>query len=124
MLSTNIINYDFIKLLPTDTVKFALEQMQKRKKSVAVIVDENDFLKGIIVKADIYRFLSQPGHFETYPVELAMTKAVITADKNDDIKDVAKLLRENDISAVPVVDDGKVIGLIGLEDIVDYFINM
>jgi len=123
MLS-NIINYDFIKLLPTDTVKFALEQMQKRKKSVAVIVDENDFLKGIIVKADIYRFLSQPGHFETYPVELAMTKAVITADKNDDIKDVAKLLRENDISAVPVVDDGKVIGLIGLEDIVDYFINM
>jgi len=120
----NIINKDFIKLLPTDTVKFALEQMQKRKKSVAVIVDENDFLKGIIVKADIYRFLSQPGHFETYPVELAMTKAVITADKNDDIKDVAKLLRENDISAVPVVDDGKVIGLIGLEDIVDYFINM
>lgn len=123
MLS-NIINQDFIKLLPTDTVKYALEQMQKRKKSVAVVVDKNDFLKGIIVKVDIYRFLSQPGHFETYPVELAMTKAVITADKNDDIKQVAKLLRENDISAVPVLDNGKVIGLVGLEDIVDYFIKM
>lgn len=123
MLS-NIINQDFIKLLPTDTVKHALEQMQKRKKSVAVVVDSSDFLKGIIVKADIYRFLSQPGHFETYPVELAMTKAVITADKNDDIKHVAKLLRENDISAVPVLDNGKVIGLVGLEDIVDYFIKM
>lgn len=123
MLS-NIINHDFIKLLPTDTVKFALEQMQKRKKSVAVVVDENDFLKGIIVKVDIYKFLSQPGHFETYPVELAMTKAVITADKNDDIKDVAKLLREHDISAVPVLDGGKVVGLVGLEDIVDYFIKM
>ncbi|ADQ45248.1 putative signal transduction protein with CBS domains [Caldicellulosiruptor kronotskyensis 2002] len=120
----NVINRDFIKLLPTDTVKFALEQMQKRKKSVAVVVDENDFLKGIIVKVDIYRFLSQPGHYETYPVELAMTKAVITASQNDDIKQVAKLLREHDISAVPVVDNGKVIGLIGLEDIVDYFINM
>lgn len=81
-------------------------------------------MKGIIVKADIYRFLSQPGHFETYPVELAMTKVVITADKNDDIKHVAKLLRENDISAVPVLDNGKVIGLVGLEDIVDYFIKM
>jgi len=123
MLS-NVINQDFIKLLPTDTVKYALEQMQKRKKSIAVVVDKNDFLKGIIVKADIYRFLSQPGHFETYPVELAMTKAVITADKNDDIKHVAKLLRENDISAVPVLDNRKVIGLVGLEDIVDYFIKM
>jgi len=123
MLS-NVINQDFIKLLPTNTVKYALEQMQKRKKSIAVVVDENDFLKGIIVKADIYRFLSQPGHFETYPVELAMTKAVITADKNDDIKHVAKLLRENDISAVPVLDNRKVIGLVGLEDIVDYFIKM
>ncbi|WAM34044.1 CBS domain-containing protein [Caldicellulosiruptor morganii] len=123
MLS-NIINQDFIKLSPNDTVKYALDQMQKRKKSVAVIVDQDDFLKGIIVKADIYRFLSQPGHFETYPVELAMTKAVITADINDDIKHVAKLLRENDISAVPVLDNGKVIGLVGLEDIVDYFIKM
>lgn len=28
----NVINRDFIKLLPTDTVKFALEQMQKEKK--------------------------------------------------------------------------------------------
>lgn len=120
----NIINYDFIKLLPTDTVRFALEQMQKRKKSVAVVVDSEDCLQGIIVKTDIYRFLSQPGHYETYPVELAMTKAVITAKKYDDIKKVAKILRENDISAVPIVDNCKVIGLVGLEDIVDYFINM
>lgn len=37
MLS-NIINHDFIKLLPTDTVKYALEQMQKRKKVLQLLL--------------------------------------------------------------------------------------
>ncbi|WP_296864220.1 CBS domain-containing protein [Thermosyntropha sp.] len=98
--------------------------MEKHKKSVAVVVDENDQLQGIIVKADIYRFLRQPGHFEDYPVQLAMTKSVVTVNPEDDIITVAKIIRENNISAVPVIDNNnKVVGLIGLEDIVDYLIQ-
>lgn len=118
-----MINQNFIKLEPNRSVKEALDEMIKRKKSVAVVVDSENNLKGIIVKADIYRFLGQPGHYESLPVEIAMTKAVITANIQEDIKSIAKKLRENDISAVPVLDNGKVIGIVGLEEIVDYFIE-
>ncbi|SHH03953.1 CBS domain-containing protein [Thermosyntropha lipolytica DSM 11003] len=119
-----IIQKGFIRLTPQKTVGFSLKEMETRKKSVAVVVDENDYLLGIVVKADLFRFLREPGHYEDYPVELAMTKSVITVKPDDDILKAAKMLRENNISAIPVIDDeNKVVGIIGLEDIVDYCIQ-
>lgn len=53
-----------------------------------------------------------------------MIKVVIIVDKNDDIKDVVKFLCEYDIFVVFVFDNGKVVGFVGFEDIVDYFIKM
>lgn len=119
----DILSNNIIKLKPDDSVDFALGEMEENRKSVAVVVDNEDNLKGIVVKADIYRFLKESGRYGTYPVELAMTKSVITTSLNDDIVDVAKKLRENDISAVPVIDGTKVIGVVALEDVVDYFIK-
>lgn len=120
----NILKNDFVKLCPDETVNSALIKMKQANKKVAVVVDNEDNLMGIIVKTDVYRFLEQQGHFGTYPVELAMTKDVITASCEDNIIDVAKVLRNNDISAVPIISDKKVIGLVTLEDIVDYFIGV
>lgn len=119
-----IIQKGCIRLTPDKTVGFSLKEMENRKKSVAVVIDENEHLLGIVVKTDLLKFLRQPGHYEDYPVELAMTKSVITVKPEDDILKASRLLRENDISAVPVIDDeNKVVGIIGLEDIVDYCIQ-
>ncbi len=52
------------------------------------------------------------------PVRDVMTKRVVTAKKNTEIKEVAGLLSENRISGMPVVDDnGKVIGVVSEADI-------
>lgn len=119
-----IIQKGFIKLSPEKTIGFSLKEMEKEKKSVAVVVDQNSYLLGIVVKADLFRFLREPGHYEDYPVNLAMTKSVITVKPEDNIIIAARLLRENNISAVPVIDDEKkVVGIIGLEDLVDYCIQ-
>ncbi|SEG15395.1 CBS domain-containing protein [Caloramator fervidus] len=119
-----VIKSNFVSLKPDDTVKKALDEMEKNKKSVAVVVDEENNLKGIIVKSDIFKFLRTEGHIITCPVEWAMTKEVITAKKEDDILTIAKILREKDITAVPIVEKEKVLGLVSLEDVVDYFIKI
>lgn len=119
-----IIQKGYVRLTPEKTVGFSLKEMENQKKSVAVVVDTDGHLLGIVVKADLFRFLRQPGHYEDYPVELAMTKSVITVKPEDDIIKAARLLRENSISAIPVIDEeNKVVGIIGLEDIVDYCIQ-
>ncbi|MBU5590504.1 CBS domain-containing protein [Clostridium sp. MSJ-4] len=107
-----------------DTVNKALNMLIDKRINGAPVVDKDNNLKGIIVKADIYRFLVDEGHYDTYPVESVMKKEVVTAETEEKIIDVAKKIRYNDIVAIPVVDkSNKVIGMISMEDIIDYFIE-
>jgi CBS domain-containing protein len=115
--------HDIIKLSSEDTLFKALEIMNDNNINGAPVVDSNESLVGMIVKADIYRFLMEEGHYDTCPVDWAMTKKVISASKNEDIIDIARRLRENDIVAIPILDDNNVIGMVSIEDVVDYFIE-
>lgn len=112
-----------ISVKPSDTVGRVLEIMKNENINGTPIVDEGKHLIGMIVKADIYRFLIDPGHYKSCPVEWVMTKNVIKADANEDLIEVAKRLRDNDIIALPVLEDGVVIGIVSIEDFVDYFIK-
>lgn len=47
-----------------------------------------------------------------------MTKAVKTATRDMTLRDVAVMMRDGDVGAVPVVDDGKLIGIVTDRDIV------
>ncbi|MFZ5968191.1 MAG: CBS domain-containing protein [Bacillota bacterium] len=124
MTIDRIMNYHTITAKVQDTIAKAYEIMIENGVNGTPVVDEENNLQGMIVKADIYRFLTQPGHYDTCPVEWVMTKEVVTAYKNEDIVTIAKRLRENDIIAIPIVDmDKKVIGIVSIEDIVDYFIE-
>lgn len=106
-----------------DTVMHALDKMNKEKINGAPVVNKDNEVVGMIVKADIYRFLSSLGHTEEYPLHLVMTKQVISADTEEDIKTVALRLRENDIIAMPVVENDKLKGFVTIEDILDYLIK-
>lgn len=101
-----------------------LNIMSKENINGIPVVDENKQLIGIVVKADIYRFLIDPGHYKTCPVEWVMTKEVIQASVDEDINDVAKRLRKNDIIALPITDKDMVVGIVSIEDFMDYFINI
>ena len=51
-------------------------------------------------------------------VSEAMTAQVVTAKPTDTIQRVAKIMQEVDTGAVPIFDDGKVVGLVTDRDIV------
>ncbi len=114
-----------IAIRPDETVDRALDIMNKEKVNGTPIVDEDNRLVGMIVKADIYRFLMDPGHYKSCPVEWVMTKEVIKAHADEEILDVAKRLRDYNIIALPVVegDNDEVVGIISFEDILDYYIE-
>lgn len=107
----------------TDSIDNALKQMNSFDINGMPVVDDNDHLVGMVVKADIYRFMVNPGHYESCPVDWVMSKSVILAQSNEDILTVAKRLRRNDIISMPVVEEDKVIGIVSIEDLLDYFLN-
>ncbi|MDD2482547.1 MAG: CBS domain-containing protein [Lutispora sp.] len=108
---------------PTETIGKALKIMDKERIHGTPIINDENRLLGIIVKADIYRFLMDPGHYESCPVEWVMTKEVIKADVDEDIIAVAKRLRAKNVIALPIVEGDTLVGIVSIEDIVDYFLE-
>lgn len=113
-----------IAVTPEETIGKALEIMYRENINGMPVLDENGHLVGIVVRADIYRFLIDPGHYKSCPVEWVMTKDVVKAYAYEDVKVVAKRLREKDVIALPVVEGDKVVGIVTIEDFVDYFIKI
>ncbi len=124
MKINEIMNSSVISVEADENIGNVLEIMKKENINGIPIVDKDKELLGMLVKADIYRFLIDPGHYKTCPVEWVMTKEVVKADVDEDIIIVAKRLRENDIIALPIVEENKVVGIVSIEDFMDYYINL
>lgn len=123
MKISQLMRRNFITIQEDETINTALDKMSGMKVNGAPVVNRGGKLVGMVVKADIYRFLITPGHIDKCPVEWVMSKTVITASVEDDVLSAARRLRENNIIAMPVLDSENVIGVIGIEDILDFFIK-
>ncbi len=124
MKINSIVKQNFHSINVNDTIDKALDLMDKLNINGMPVVNDKDNLVGMVVKADIYRFMIHPGHYVSCPIEWVMTKSVILAQADEDFLTVAKRLRKNDIIAMPVVENEKIIGMISIEDLLDYFINI
>jgi len=123
MKINSIIKQDFHTIKVNDTIDNALSLMDKLGINGMPVVDDKGVLVGMVVKADIYRFMIHPGHYVSCPVEWVMSKSVILAQSDEDLLTVAKRLRKNDIISMPVVENEKIIGVISIEDLIDFFLN-
>lgn len=96
---------------------------EKGIKRLPVISD--DKLVGIIVYHDIERALVSPGYYINVPVEWVMTKDVVTITEDRDISEAAKMLLENNVTALPVVSgDSKVVGIVTADHILREYIRI
>ncbi len=94
-------------------------------------VAENDRLLGIISIKDLLRFINKglqtgkPVSVEdldsTFSLEAIMTKDPITLSPSDDVQRARELLSTGQFSALPVVDNGEILGIISIKDVVRYF---
>lgn len=123
MKISEIMQKNIIKLSPEDDIKKALEVMEVNNINGAPVVDKDSKLVGIIVKADIYRFLIEEGHYDTYPISSIMTKNVVSSNADDEVVEAARKLVDKNIVAIPVVEEEKVIGIVSMENIIKHFID-
>jgi predicted transcriptional regulator len=123
MKINSIIKQNFHTISVNDSIDKALGLMDELGINGMPVVDDKGVLVGMVVKADIYRFMIHPGHYVSCPVEWVMSKSVILAQSDEDLLTVAKRLRQNDIIAMPVVENDKIIGIISIEDLIDFFLN-
>ena len=104
--------YDPVTILKDNTVGDALALM-KENKIGGIPVVENKKLIGIVTNRDL-RFQTDMSR----RIEEVMTRENLITTKSADVSKAARLLLENKIEKLPVVDDnGELIGLITYRDI-------
>ena len=86
----------------------------------SLIVVKNEKVAGIITERDILRSLadSEKDEIESKIVEDAMTHYVIPITSGSNVESAVKLMIENKIKRLPVIDNGKLVGIITASDII------
>ena len=103
---------------PTDTVA-DVARVLADKKIGAVVVTEGDAVRGILSERDIVRAIAAQGDKAlAKPASDIMTAKVITCGLQDSNDDVMQIMTGGRFRHVPVVDDGKLAGIISIGDVV------
>jgi CBS domain-containing protein len=105
------------------TVYDALKLMGEKNIGALPII-ENGELKGIVSERDYARkVILQGKSSKSTPVSDIMTANVITVNLNNSIEDCMELMSNRRIRHLPVVDEGRVVGLLSVSDIVKIIIQ-
>lgn len=81
------------------------------------VVDEKEILVGIITEKDILNFVFSD-NLKEIKIEDVMTKGVISFSPDDHVDSIAIIIGQSRFRRVPIIVDGKVIGIISRRDII------
>lgn len=113
--AADIMTKRVVTVTPRTSIKQLAALLAKRKISGAPVVDDprKKQLVGIVSEADI---LAKP-RGARYVSQIMKTK-VVTVSPDAPVEEIARLLAKHKIKRVPVVEEGKVVGIVSRADIV------
>ncbi|CAK0745475.1 Histidine kinase [Gammaproteobacteria bacterium] len=110
-------------ITPSHTVYDALEQMSKLSIG-ALVVQEDDQLVGIISERDYARKIVLEGRSSRdVQVREIMVSDVVVVSLTDTVDGCMKMLSEHRIRHLPVVEEGKLVGMITAGDLVRWIMS-
>ena len=112
VMVTNLITID-----ASASVKQAAELMDKHDIGCLIIINYGNPV-GIITERDLMRrVLLKKRDLDKTEVGNIMSAPLITAQPQTDIRDAVRLMNERRIKKLPVMDNGQLVGLVSLTDI-------
>jgi acetoin utilization protein AcuB len=101
-----------VTVAPSDTLQAAQEKMEVGRFRQVPVVDK-ERLVGILTDRDTRQLIGQLAHTR---VEAVMSTHPFTVDPSTPVEKAAHLLITNKIGGLPVVEDGKLVGIITATD--------
>ena len=114
MIAQDIMTRKVCTIRPEASAQEAAQLLdQKRISGLPVVNGDNDII-GIVTEADIISKVDREGLL----VSEIMSHEVISVDEETSVSDIALLLTQRKIKRVPVVQNGKLVGIVSRGDIV------
>jgi len=113
-----IMTKDIVVVNPDTPISLAIRLLSIRKITGLPVVDESRNLIGIISELDLMTLLRDNADFVNKTVEDFMTKEVKFFSPDDSVMDICEFLLEHTFRRVPIVENGKLVGVISRSDII------
>ena len=102
---------------PNDIMTQAIIEISQKMLGAAAVID-NGKLVGIVTDGDLRRMLMKHPNIEAVKVKEIMTKSPTTIEKSAHVADALNVMQSKEISVLPVMEDGKYVGMIHIHDII------
>ena len=122
--ATDVMQTDLITVSQDTPILEAMELIVENRITGLPVVAEDMKLAGIISEKDILKIAYQviAGSYDSGPstdkVKDFMTNDVITFRPHDNLADICQCFLDKPFRRVPVVEDGRLVGLISRKDII------
>ena len=110
---------DVLKIEADASVIEAVKQMVEANIG-SLLVTDGDEIAGIVTERDYLRRVTLEGRTEDSPVREIMTSPLIVVTPETPIDECMALMTDRRIRHVPVVEDGEVVGIVSIGDVVKF----
>jgi CBS domain-containing protein len=114
---------DVITIVPAATVRDLLALLGEHNIGAVIVSDDGTAVDGIVSERDVVRKLNGNDAILDAEVREIMTAVVQTCEPGADVDLVMAQMTEHRIRHVPVIDDGQLIGVVSIGDVVKSRIN-
>jgi len=108
---------------PETRLSAAIRVLSERRIG-ALLVMQKERIEGILSERDVVRVLGERGaSVLDEPVSASMTRKVVSCRQSDTVAAIMEMMTMGKFRHLPVVDDGMVVGLISIGDVVKWRVS-
>ena len=114
--------YDVVTIEPDRTLQEAAKVLAEKRIGAAVVTAPGDrAVGGVISERDIVQALARSGTAVLEePLSRYMTRTVSTCTRAAAVNEVMQIMTDGKFRHVPVVEDGRLIGIVSIGDVVKH----
>jgi CBS domain-containing protein len=109
---------EVITITAEATVRDLLALLAEHNIGAVIVSGEGSHVDGIVSERDVVRNLNGDDTVLDAPVSQIMTEVVQTCAPGQDVDELMAQMTEHRIRHVPVVDDGALVGVVSIGDVV------
>jgi CBS domain-containing protein len=111
------------QVAPTDSIVTAIEGMAVHDIGSLLVIDAGGEIQGIVTERDCLRAVAKGPEYRKQTVESITTTEIAIAEIEDDLRHVVNTMAAKKCRHVPVVEDGKLAGMISVRDVINSRLN-
>jgi len=108
---------------PNQSVAEAVALMRQEQVGCVLVCDSRQHVVGIFTERDLMRRVMAPGKPLTSPISEYMTPDPVTVHSKEPIGCAVRRMEEGGYRHLPVVDEGKPVGILSVKRIVHYLVE-